>query len=189
MFRTLVTFQMLSLLGCSVRNKSVKPPQEIILESIYASNLSEDRNILSTKNDEIMVSIIYGSKNDRNIQKRGYHLPTYIFDSTHLSMDSINVRLLTEMRNEEDQVWVCLIEIDEDNSENKTHQRIINLLNFYGESVLTQKETINSQLYTNDFLGYISLGKNQIFHGNSRNITGSDLLDEYAYKLQFSVID
>lgn len=86
-------------------------PHQIV--SIAALDLSENKTILSTKNDEIIVSIFHLSKVNDDWVAKGYHLPIYIFDSTTKTLFPKSDTFITEKLHTENEIWICLTEIDE----------------------------------------------------------------------------
>lgn len=156
------------------------------LESITALDLSEDRSVLSTKNDEIMVSIFFGSKVEDKWYFNGYHLDQMVFDSIHSTQHFENIDLSTQTACDQCEVWICLTEIDEDKSEDTTHNRLLSHLNNLGHDALESKSKVDALIKDNDFLGYIKVPYFTSDINHNYLINGSDLLDKYAYEVKIS---
>ena len=156
-------------------------PRQIL--SITALDLSEDKTILSTKNDEIMVSIFHLYKVNDDWVANGYHLPIHIFDSTSKTFFPKSDTFITAKLHTENEIWICLTEIDEDSSEDSTHRTLLQLINSKGYNALDSKSTVDAEIHDNDFLGYIRL---PVFASKLQTeyiIQGQDLFDKYKYEL------
>jgi hypothetical protein len=167
--------------------KKYKPlyqPHQLL--SITANDLSEDKSILSTKNDEILVSIFFGSQQDETWYFNGYYLETLVFDSLHTSHNLDSVELSTEFECMDCAVFICLTEIDTDGSEDSTQLILGNLLNSIGYFGLDTKSIVDAALPDNDFLGVVKLPYFVHKLKDTYTIAGKDLLDPYSYTLKIS---
>ena len=153
------------------------------LKSITAIDLSEDRSILSTKNDEIMISFFNFVTSSDTLWtiENDFYLSNLIFDSltqTHILHQSL------ENQTPENNWIICITEIDEDHSEKQTHQKLKLLLLTEKHHAFTSKSKVDDLIKDNDFLGYILLdSKSHVTH-LQRTIKGNDLLDPYTYTLE-----
>jgi hypothetical protein len=150
-------------------------------------DLSEDRSSLSTKNDEILVSLFFGSQQDEVWHFNGYSLETLVFDSTHLTHAFDSIELSTDFECNDCAVFVCLTEIDTDGSEDSTQLVLERLLNTIGYMGLDTKSIVDASLPDNDFLGVIKLPYFVPKLTTEYRIQGKDLLDSYAYTIHISV--
>ena len=156
------------------------------LQSIEALDLSEDKSILSSKNDEILVSILFGLKIGDQWYVNGYHLPAHTFDSTSTVYLPDSVTLGSKDECETCEVWICLTEMDEDSTEELTHQKILDFVNTNGYRALDSKAAVDKVLKDNDFLGYVRIAHITANLSTEYQIIGQDLLDRYHYKISIS---
>ena len=174
----------LSISSCALFQKNNTPllqPHQLL--SITATDLSEDRSPLSTKNDEILVSIFFGSQQDDIWYFNGYRLETMVFDSIHITYALDSIALSTDFKCDDCAAFICLTEIDTEGSEDSTQAVLERLLNTLGYMGLDTKSIVDSYLPDNDFLGVIKL---HYFVPNLKTvyrIRGKDLLDTYAYTI------
>ena len=179
----LFAFTMLS--GCSIlKPKPLLQPEKLL--RITALDLSEDKSTLSTQNDEILVSIFFGSAQGDNWFFNGYHLEPMVFDKEQSSYSIDSVDLSTEFDCDDCVVFICLTEIDTDGSEDSTHLALENLLNTIGYMGLDSKSIVDAALPDNDFLGVVKLPYFEKKMATEFTISGKDLLDKYAYQLLVS---
>jgi hypothetical protein len=173
----------LTLNSCGLfkKNKAIVQPETIV--SITAFDLSEDKSVLSTKNDEVMVSIIFGSEIEGTWYANGYHLPIHVFDSANTIFIPEADTLATDQFCTKCEVWICLTEIDEDGSEDSTHNTLVGLANSIGYYALDTKSIVDDAIKDNDFLGFARIPYFTKKLSKEYTISGQDLLDKYAYKV------
>lgn len=178
----ILIFAILTLASCGVlKPKPLYQPHQLL--SIQAIDLSEDKSTLSTQNDEILVSIIFGSKIEGAWYANGYSLPLHVFDNTAMLYTPDSVTLSTDVRCQNCEVWICLTELDEDNSDSTTHEKLLTLINSLGYRALDSKAIVDDTIADNDFLGYARVPYFTKKLPTSYIISGQDLLDRYAYKV------
>ncbi|PCJ64562.1 MAG: hypothetical protein COA58_12550 [Bacteroidetes bacterium] len=179
-----LTLLILGASGCkSLRTPATGNLQPGKLISITAIDLSEDKSTLSTKNDEIMISIIFGSEIEGTWYANGYYLPTQIFDSTNRIYLPDTDELTADDGCNNCEVWICLTEIDEDGSEDSTHNTLVSLANSIGQYALESKPIVDDAIKDNDFLGFARIPYFVKKLPTEYTITGHDLLDSYTYKV------
>jgi|TARA_B110000967_G_C18748018_1_gene491276 hypothetical protein len=185
---TIILVYLLILSSCALFQKKNKVPlQPAQLVSIKAIDLSEDRSTLSSNNDEILVSIFFGSQQDKIWYFNGYRLETMEFDSAHSNYTLDSVELSTDFDCQDCTAFICLTEIDTDGSEDSTHAALERLLNTVGYKALDTKSMVDTALPDNDFLGVIKLPYFVPEMGTEYRIEGKDLLDSYAYDIKISI--
>ncbi len=177
------------LASCSLlKPKPLYQPKQLL--SIEALDLSEDKSVLSTQNDEILVSIIFGSEIEGTWYANGFSLPLQVFDSSRTLYVPDSIMLNTDVTCQDCEVWICLTEIDDDHSDSATHTRLLELVNTLGYRALDSKTVVDEAFRTesldNDFLGYVRIPYFVKYIPTSYILTGQDLLDEYAYKVTIS---
>jgi hypothetical protein len=89
---------------------------------VQAVDLSEDRSVLSTQNDEIIISIFTDISSSEAKSLSDQMLPLLIFDSSNMVYKPPQPILLNNGVDAGSQVWICLTELDDDGSEQATHQ-------------------------------------------------------------------
>jgi hypothetical protein len=180
----------ITLIGC----KTLKTPVSTIVEEpleligIKAINLSEDGTIISTKNDEILVSILFGSfiSEDKWFMN-GYSLPLLIFDSSRMEYSRIkDATLGADFACPTCEVWICLTEMDDEGTAFDTNEKLIDYINAKGYKALESKAAVDAVLKDNDFLGFARIPYNQPKIPSVYTIKGNDLLDKYEYQLTIS---
>ena len=142
---------------------------------------------LSSNNDEILVSIFFGSQQDKIWHFNGYRLETMVFDSAHSNYKLDSVELSTDFDCQGCTAFICLTEIDTDGSEDSTQTALEQLLNTIGYKALDTKSIVAAALPDNDFLGVIKLPYFVPEMGTEYRIEGKDLLDSYAYDIKISI--
>ena len=176
----------LAFTSCGILKPNSALMQPETLVSITAKDLSEDKSVLSTKNDEIMVSIIFGSQIEGTWYANGYHLPIHVFDSLNNIYLPAADTLATNQMCDTCEVWICLTEIDEDGSEDSTHNTLVALANSIGYYGLDTKAIVDDAIKDNDFLGYARIPYFQRKLPIKYIIKGQDLLDKYLYEVLIS---
>lgn len=175
------------LASCSIlKTKQLDQPHQLI--SIQALNLSEDRSTLSSQNDEVMVSVLFGSTLGGVWYMNGYFLPTHTFDSSAMIYAPDTEMLSTTDECQGCEVWICLTEMDEDSTEEATHQKLVDHINALGYRALDTRSIVSDALQDNDFLGYARIPYFTKALPSTYEITGQDLLDKYAYKIVINII-
>lgn len=165
-------------------SKTLLQPHQLL--RITATDLSEDRSILSSKNDEILVSIFFGSQQDDIWYFNGYRLETIVFDSAHSSYTLDSVELSTDFDCHDCAAFICLTEMDTDDSEDSTQAALKRLLNTIGYMGLDTKSIVDSYLAGNDFLGVLKLPYFIPELATEYRIRGKDLIDSYVYDITIS---
>ncbi|MGB1037178.1 MAG: hypothetical protein ACPGYY_00935 [Bacteroidia bacterium] len=186
MSKHIIVFLLIALAGCKSRNANTGLQQPWKLESITALDLSENRSVLSTKNDEILVSIFFGTEIEDKWYFNGYYLDQIVFDSLHQTEYFDDIDLSTKGPCDHCEVWICLTEIDDDNSEDSTHNKLLSLINEKGYNALESKSKVDAIIKDNDFLGYIKVPYYVENIDTNFYISGSDLLDKYTYRVKIS---
>jgi hypothetical protein len=180
---------LLFLFGCKTRKPIVEVHETPLeLRSIKALNLSEDGTIVSTQNDEILVSILFGSyvSEDRWFVN-GYSLPLLVFDSSRMAYSGIkDAPLGADFACPTCEVWICLTEMDDDGTEFDTNDKLIAFVNARGYKALESKALVDSVMKDNDFLGFARIPYYLPKIPTTYTIKGNDLLDKYEYQLTIS---
>ena len=177
-----ISASILLLSSCFLR-RSQSSYQPTDLRAITALDLSEDKSVLSSHNDELMVSIFFGSEIEGKWYFNGYRLSTVILDSVSRSFAPPNVDLSSEEECSTCVVWICLTEIDEDGSEDKTHAALLQLIGANGYAALDSKAEVDAVIKDNDFLGLVKISYNDKNLKKKYIISGQDLLDKYVYEI------
>lgn len=173
------------LASCGVlKPKNSYQPRQLI--SIEAIDLSEDKSTLSSQNDEILVSIIFGSEIEGTWYANGYSLPLYVFDSIQSVYSPDSIALNSDVQCQNCEVWICLTEIDEDNTDSTTHEKLLGLVNSLGYRALDNKAIVDDIIKDNDFLGYVRIPYFSKKLPTTYTVSGQDLLDKYSYKVTIS---
>lgn len=180
----------ITLIGC----KTLKTPVSTVVETpleltgIKAINLSEDGTIISTNNDEILVSILFGSYvTEDKWFVNGYSLPLLIFDSSRMEYSRIkDATLGTDFACPNCEVWICLTEMDDDGTAFDTNEKLIDFINAKGYKALESKAAVDAVLKDNDFLGFARIPYYLTKIPSTYTIKGNDLLDKYEYQLTIS---
>ncbi|MDB9881956.1 hypothetical protein OAD66_02365 [Bacteroidia bacterium] len=181
-----IALSLLLLSSCSITKTNKKSYQPAQLISIEALDPSEDKSVLSTHNDEVMVSIFFGTKLGDKWFFNGYNLPTLIFDSSAMLQSITDVQLRTTDECSNCEVWICLTEIDDDNSEDRTNNKLLNHINTNGYQSLDSKADLDALITDNDFLGVVKIPYFTNRLDTNYTIKGFDLLDKYEYKIKIS---
>lgn len=172
-------------IACKTRKQhTLYQPTQLI--AIAAIDLSEDKSVLSTQNDEVMVSIFFGTKLEDKWFFNGYNLPTLIFDSSDMVQSIADVQLSTTEKCSSCEVWICLTEIDDDNSEDSTNNKLLTHINTNGYQSLDSKVEVDALIKDNDFLGVVKIPYFINRLDTNYTIKGVDLLDKYEYKIKIS---
>lgn len=179
---------LLFILGCKTRKPIVEVRETPFeLRRTKAMNLSEDATILSTQNDEILVSILFGSfvTEDRWFVN-GYSLPLLVFDSTRMEYPIRDAFLDSDADCSTCEVWICLMEMDDEITTHDANDLLIAFVNSNGYKALESKAVVDSVMKDNDFLGFARIPYYLPKIPSTYAIKGNDLLDKYEYQLTIS---
>lgn len=179
---------LLFLIACKARKPIVEVRETPFeLRSIKALNLSEDATIVSTQNDEILVSILFGSyvTEDRWFVN-GYSLPLLVFDSSRMEYPIRDAFLNSDADCSTCEVWICLLEMDDEITTHDANDLLIAFVNSKGYKALESKAVVDSVMKDNDFLGFARIPYYLPKIPTTYTIKGNDLLDKYEYQLTIS---
>jgi hypothetical protein len=170
-----------SLASCSVLNlnlsKDLYKPTSFV--SIEAFDLSEDATDVSSKNDEVLVSVYFCHKD----------APEYVTSQWHSDIKTFKVGTVhsynrTLMIPDSGVVYICLTEIDDEEILDKTKVQITEYLKYKKDLAFESKTTIDAMIKDNDYLGHVKLNHQARNSETLLNVLGVDLLDKYHYKVK-----
>jgi hypothetical protein len=154
--------------------------QEIV--SLEAVDLSEDRSLLSTHNDEIVVCYYWLDTARNNFVYLAKKSELIVFDSLYVR-HPLNLRLFPATIPSTPHLLVCLVELDEDGTETHILNSLQKFIHQQPLEKLDSKVAVDMVLGDNDFLGYVVLPFTSTAIDTTYIISGSHMLDEYWYNL------
>ncbi len=179
----------------TITQKTEKPKEEasiIRLDSLKATNLSEDATVLSSGNDEILLTINFFVK-EGSIYVNRYNkfYGQWVFDKKNMAR-AIGDKFQAKKKAMKDGILiVTLVELDQENRENILNEELkTELLAELNENGGTINEAkIEPVLRGNDLLGIKLIRLNEV---NPKEIivtdfTGTRLMDKYFYSLSWQL--
>ncbi len=170
-----------SLASCSVLNlnlsKDLYKPTQFV--SVEALDLSEDATELSTKNDEVMVSVYFCHKDAPEYVTSQWHSEIKVFE-VNTSHDYNRTLMIPDSGI----VYICLSEIDDEEILDRTKVQLTEYLKYRKDMAFDSKATIDAMIKDNDFLGFVKLHHQANNADTSLSIIGVDLLDKFRYEVK-----